>query len=69
MEKFTVMVYAFQGIMSTITFRLIESDDNCEIASLTRALFREFRIDQPGTVYIYPITDHLYELFRHPESV
>ena len=55
--------------MSTITFRKIEPRDNREIASLIRAVFREFHVDMPGTVYTDPTTDHLYELFRHPGSV
>ncbi|HNX78548.1 MAG TPA: GNAT family N-acetyltransferase [Prolixibacteraceae bacterium] len=55
--------------MSTNTFRPIEPTDNTELASLIRAVFREFRVDMPGTVYTDPTTDHLFELFRHPGSV
>jgi putative acetyltransferase len=55
--------------MSEITYRKIEPDDNREIADLIREVFREFKVDRPGTVYTDPTTDHLYELFRHPQSV
>ena len=55
--------------MSEIIFRLIEATDNHEIAGLIRAVFREFHVDMPGTVYTDPTTDHLYELFRKPGSV
>ena len=55
--------------MPTITFRKIELSDNREIAGLIRAVFREFHVDRPGTVYTDPTTDHLYELFLHPGSV
>jgi putative acetyltransferase len=55
--------------MSSIKFRQIEAEDNREIAVLIRNVFREFKVDRPGTVYTDPTTDHLYELFRHPRSV
>jgi len=55
--------------MPAITFRRIEEKDNIEIAFLIRAVFREFHVDMPGTVYTDPTTDHLYELFLHPGSV
>lgn len=42
--------------------------DNQPLASLIRRVFREFRIDMPGTVYTDPTTDHLYELFQTPGS-
>jgi len=54
---------------SSITFRRIEKKDNKEIADLIRAVFREFKIDRPGTVYFDPTTDDLYNLFRKPGSV
>ncbi len=47
-----------------IVFRPIEEKDNKEIAELIRAVFREFGIDKPGTVYYDPTTDNLYDLFR-----
>ncbi len=47
-----------------ITFRPLEEKDNKEIAELIRAVFREFKIHRPGTVYFDPTTDHLYELFK-----
>jgi len=52
-----------------IAFRNIEKKDNKEIASLIRTVFREFKIDRPGTVYFDPTTDDLYTLFRTPGSI
>lgn len=52
-----------------ITFRNIEKKDNKEIANLIRTVFREFKIDRPGTVYFDPTTDDLYKLFRTPGSI
>lgn len=54
---------------SGITLRLIEKKDNAEIAALIRKVFREFKIDRPGTVYFDPTTDDLYSLFQTPGSV
>lgn len=55
--------------MTSVKFRLIESTDNREIAALIREVFREFKVDRPGTVFTDPTTDHLYELFLHPRSI
>jgi putative acetyltransferase len=52
-----------------ISFRTIEKKDNREIAELIRAVFREFKIDRPGTVYFDPTTDNLYSLFRKHGSI
>ena len=52
-----------------ITYRNIEEKDNKELADLIRSVFREFKIDRPGTVYYDPTTDHLHELFTTPGSV
>jgi putative acetyltransferase len=52
-----------------INLRLIEKQDNAEIAALIRKVFREFKIDRPGTVYFDPTTDDLYNLFTEPGSV
>ena len=46
-----------------VLLRNIEKRDNKEIACLIRSVFREFRIDRPGTVYFDPTTDDLYTLF------
>jgi putative acetyltransferase len=46
-----------------ILFRPIEEKDNSEIAELIRAVFREFNIARPGTVYFDPKTDDMYSLF------
>ncbi|HLO60538.1 MAG TPA: GNAT family N-acetyltransferase [Bacteroidales bacterium] len=47
-----------------ISFRPISPNDNPAIAELIRKVFREFKIDRPGTVFTDPTTDRLYELFR-----
>ena len=52
-----------------ITFRNIERGDNKELAGLIRSVFREFRIDRPGTVYFDPTTDNLFDLFSTGGSV
>ena len=51
-----------------VTFRPIEKRDNVLLAELIRKVFREFKIDRPGTVYTDPTTDSLYELFQTPKS-
>ena len=53
---------------SNVTFRTIEEKDNREIAELIRTVFREFKIDKPGTVYYDPSTDNLFKLFSKPRS-
>ena len=55
--------------INAVTYRNIEGKDNKELANLIRTVFREFRIDRPGTVYFDPTTDNLSELFRAPGSV
>ena len=52
-----------------IILRTIEDKDNKEIADLIRSVFREFKIDKPGTVYFDPTTDDLYRLFQKPGSI
>lgn len=47
----------------SLVFRKIEEKDNWPLAELIRAVFREFKIDRPGTVYTDPTTDALYHLF------
>ena len=51
-----------------IIYRPIEEKDNKEIAELIRIVFREFKIDRPGTVYFDPTTDNLFGLFCAPGS-
>ena len=51
-----------------ITLRNINQADNKDIAALIRTVFREFKIDRPGTVYFDPTTDDLYTLFQTPGS-
>ncbi|RZL17912.1 MAG: GNAT family N-acetyltransferase [Pedobacter sp.] len=52
-----------------IIIRNIVKEDNSGIAELIRKVFREFKIDKPGTVYFDPTTDRLYEYFRQTGSV
>ena len=51
-----------------IKIRKIEQSDNKDLATLIRVIFREFKIDKPGTVYTDPTTDHLYEVFKQEGS-
>jgi putative acetyltransferase len=51
-----------------ITIRKIEKKDDKPLADLIRKVFREFKIDKPGTVYTDPTTDHLSALFETPGS-
>jgi putative acetyltransferase len=52
-----------------VIFRHIEKKDNKAIADLIRTVFREFKIDKPGTVYFDPTTDDLYNLFQKAGSI
>ncbi len=52
-----------------MNYRLIEPADNVEIASVIRGALEEFGVNQPGTVYTDPSTDHLFELFRQEKSI
>jgi putative acetyltransferase len=52
-----------------MNYRLIEPTDNVEIARVIRGALEEFGVNQPGTVYTDPTTDHLYELFRQEKSI
>lgn len=51
-----------------LTIRPIEERDNKELAEIIRTVFREFKVDRPGTVYTDPTTDNLYQLFQHRDS-
>jgi putative acetyltransferase len=51
-----------------VTFRHVEEKDNSELAEVIRTVFREYKIDRPGTVYYDPTTDNLFKLFRTPRS-
>jgi putative acetyltransferase len=55
--------------INAVTYRNIEKKDNKKLADLIRTVFREFRIDRPGTVYFDPTTDNLFELFLTNGSV
>ncbi|MDP4210534.1 MAG: GNAT family N-acetyltransferase [Bacteroidota bacterium] len=52
----------------SISIRAIKQADNQQIATLIRTVFREFKIDKPGTVYTDPATDDLFSLFQTPGS-
>ena len=52
-----------------MNYRLIEPADNVEIASVIRGALEEFGVNQQGTVYTDPSTDHLFELFRQEKSI
>jgi putative acetyltransferase len=52
----------------SLIFRHIEKKDNKAIAELIRKVFREFKIDRPGTVYFDPTTDDLFTLFDRQGS-
>lgn len=56
------------SIKMSIQIRAIEPKDNPVIAELIRVIFREYKIDKPGTVYTDPTTDALYELFEKDGS-
>lgn len=49
---------------NTIVFREIKPDDNQALAVIIRRTMEEFKIDRPGTIYVEPTTDHLFELFQ-----
>jgi putative acetyltransferase len=51
-----------------VRYRSIQQSDNAELADLIRFVFREFKIDRPGTVYTDPTTDNLFQLFQTPGS-
>jgi len=47
-----------------IIIRPIEHKDDPGLADLIKNVFREFRIDKPGTVYTDPTTNDLFNLFN-----
>ena len=51
-----------------IIIRPIKEKYNIVLAELIRTVFREFKIDMPGTVYTDPTTDNLFDLFKTPRS-
>lgn len=54
--------------MDEVAIRPIQEKDNKQLAKLIRKVFREFKIDRPGTVYTDPSTDHLSEVFQAKAS-
>jgi putative acetyltransferase len=53
----------------SIVYRKLQKADNLLLANLIRTVFREFKVDRPGSVYTDPTTDNLFELFSSPGSV
>lgn len=51
-----------------LVIRAIAEADNTVLAELIKTVFREFKIDKPGTVYTDPTTDRLYSVFKQPQS-
>jgi len=51
-----------------LIIRPIEQQDNPGLAELIKNVFREFKIDKPGTVYTDPTTNDLFNLFKIPGS-
>jgi len=51
-----------------VTIRKLQKKDNPVIASIIRAVLKEFKANKPGTVYCDPTTDDLYSLFTTPLS-
>ena len=51
-----------------VVIRPLDRSDNLKLAEVIRTVFREFKIDRPGTVYTDPTTDNLYQLFRNKDS-
>ena len=45
-----------------ITLRIIEQEDNADLAKIIRDTLAEFGANHPGTVYYDSATDHLFEL-------
>ena len=54
--------------MQKAALRLIQKEDNREIARIIRAVLTEFKANKSGTVYFDPTTDDLYTLFSAPLS-
>lgn len=51
-----------------LVLREIRPSDNAGLAVIIRNALAEFGANRPGTVYFDPTTDHLYDLFRNPQS-
>jgi putative acetyltransferase len=56
------------SLICSMKIRAIQQSDNLELAAMIRAVFREFGIDRPGTVYTDPTTDILFSVFQEPGS-
>lgn len=54
--------------MEKIVYRPVQAGDNQALAAMIRGVLEEFGVNQPGTVYTDPTTDHLFELFDETKS-
>ncbi len=63
-----IIHHSVNFINMPVILRQIEEKDNAALAKLIRKVFREFKIDMPGTVYTDPTTDKLFELFQTEKS-
>jgi len=54
--------------LEDILIRPIQPSDNYPLSKVIRDTLTEFKANHPGTVYYDPTTDHLFELFRAPQS-
>jgi putative acetyltransferase len=52
-----------------VVYQEIRKSDNRELAELMRGILTEYGVNQPGTVFTDPTTDHLFELFQSENSV
>jgi len=51
-----------------ISIREIQPSDNTALARIIRSTLEEFGAVRKNTVYYEETTDHLYDLFQHPQS-
>jgi putative acetyltransferase len=54
--------------LENIIIRPIAPEDNYPLSKVIRDTLTEFKANHPGTVYYDSSTDHLFELFREPNS-
>lgn len=52
-----------------LTIRRVQKSDEPLLAAIIRETFDEHQAPKKGTVYSDPTTDHLFDLFAHPDAV
>ena len=52
-----------------LTIRPVAPEDNLKLASIIRNIFDVMEAPTPGTVYVDPTTDHLFELFMEEGAI